>query len=237
MRKVILGIQARSDSERLPGKVIAPIEGKPIIEWILDSCLGVMRYMRKDRETLNAEIYYMLLVPKGDPLAAIYQKKVPTYEGSKTDVLSRYVCAANAYSADYIVRITGDCQAIPTHIIAKHIKSALIKERDYTTNTMIRTFKEGYDLQVFSKRLLDWLSENATEDYDKEHVGTLLEKQKFPFQDGEGKPSICHVLSQYYEPDIKTSIDTPEELELARKRERLLKEAKTKARRMGCYVE
>jgi len=236
MRKVIVGIQARSDSERLPGKVLAVIDNKPVLDWILESCLGVIRYMRKDRETLNAEIFYMLLVPKEDPLAAIYRSKVPTYEGDKDDVLSRYASAAKAYDADYIVRITGDCQAIPTHIIAKHIKSALIKNRDYTTNTLIRTFKEGMDVQVFSKKLLYWLQENATEKMDLEHVGTLLNKVPFPFKDTEGRPSICHILSEYYEPDIKTSIDTKEDLDKARIRENLLKDAKNLARRTGIVV-
>lgn len=236
MRRVLIGVQCRSDSERLPRKAMAIVENKPILDWVLDACIGVVRYMKKDREMLQADINYCLLVPAGDPLAELYKQKCTVYEGSKDDVISRYVNAAKINESDFIVRITGDCQAIPTHTIAKHIKSALIKNRDYTTNTMIRTFREGMDVQVFSRRLLSWIDENAKEKEDREHVGTILSKERFPFHDKEGRPSVCHVLSEYYEPDVKTSIDTPEDLEKARQREALLKKAMIKAKRTGVLV-
>lgn len=236
MRKVLIGIQARSDSSRLPGKVRMTIENKPILDWVIEACKGVIRYMKKDRETLSAEVSYMLLVPKGDPLVANYQNSCQVYEGSKDDVLSRYVETAEKENADYIVRVTGDCQAIPTHIISKHIKSALIRGRDYTTNTMVRTFREGFDTQVFSRRLLKWMDENAKDASDREHVGTILDKLKFPYIDSEGRPNICHVLSDFYEADIKTSIDNQEDLEKARIREGLLRDARNRARRGGICV-
>ncbi len=232
----MIAVQARTDSSRFPGKVHAPIEGKALLDWVLDSCRNAIRYLRRDQEALHAEVDYCLLVPEGDPLATIYQNKMTVFQGSKEDVLSRYHMILEPTKADYVVRITGDCQSIPTHLIAKHIKSALIRERDLTTNTIIRSFKEGYDVQIFSKRLLDFLNENAKSAVDREHVGTYLDKVPFPFHDKDGKPNICHVISEFYEPEIKTSIDTKEDLDRAIERERALKNARAKAIKSGVIV-
>ena len=237
MRKVLIAIQARSNSTRLPNKIHLQINGKSILQTVIDTCFAAMKYVQKDAQKLNAEVKCVLLVPKGDPAVNVFQNQIPIYEGSSDDVLSRYVHAARELSSDYIVRITSDCYFLQPHLISKHIKSALIKERDYTTNCVIRTFKEGMDVQVFSGKLLNWINENATDHFDREHVGSILHTRKpFPFRDSDGKPSVCHVLNSYDESDEKTSIDTLEEFNQAKEIAERFKKAKDMARRTGIFV-
>lgn len=237
MRKVLIGIQARSKSSRLPNKIHMQIGGKPILQWVLDSCSHVVRYMREDCIKHEAVIEAALLVPEGDHCAPLYRNYVTVIEGSEEDVLSRYHQASIQMQSDYIVRITSDCLSIPTHIISKHIKTALIKQRDFTTNCQYRTFKEGFDVQIMSKRLLDWLFENAKDKEDREHVCTLIDPPKFfPFKDSEGKPNITHVLNTYDESDIKTSIDTQEDFDRAKALFEKFETAKKSSRRRGVFI-
>jgi len=236
MKTVLIGIQARSSSTRLPQKAHLQVGGKPILQWVLDSCQIAARFLRGESK-LDAAINVCLLVPKGDSIATLYSSQIPIIEGDENDVLSRYVLAARHFKADYVTRITADCLFIPPHHITKHVKAAVIKERDYTTNVHFRTHKEGWDCEVISKRLLDWLNENATTNHDREHVTTLIGKDRpFPFRYVDGKPSICHILNLYDESEIKTSIDTKEEYEYAEKLFQRYQRQKNEAKRAGTYL-
>lgn len=236
MRQVLIGIQCRFDSKRLPGKALELVGDKTILERVMDSCFFAQKYLNKDKFKLNAEVSTMLLIPEGDPIKDKYLSSVLILQGSNEDVLSRYVDAADKVNADYIVRITADCVFIPSHIIAKHIKTALIQQRDLTTNCLVRTFKEGWDVQVFSRRLLQWLDTHKEPSY-REHVGMQLNNYRnFPFKHEDGKPSICHIINIEDESDIHTSIDTPEDLERARKVYSIFSAKKAEAKRSGTFI-
>lgn len=216
MRKVLIGVQARSTSTRLPQKVHLQVGGKSILRWVIEACQNAAGYLQRDRQSLQFGVQTVVVTPKGDPVKSIYGTQIEVIEGSgdENDVLSRYVEAAKLFEADYVVRVTADCPRIPTYIIAKHIKSAILRERDYTTNVHFRTFPEGFDCEVISKRLLNWLDKNATTKEHREHVTTRIAPgQDFPFHDYDGKPSICHILNDSDESHQKTSIDTKEEYE------------------------
>jgi spore coat polysaccharide biosynthesis protein SpsF (cytidylyltransferase family) len=152
-----------------------------------------------------------LLVPSGDEIKEKYQKQIMVYEGDADDVLSRYVDVARMEKADYIVRITADCLHIPSFMISRAIKAAVKRETDYVTNVVFRTSMEGFDVEVISKRLLDYLDENAKGE-DREHVTTLIRNNldKFPFTKKD-RPSICHIIDAFDLSWVKTSIDTEEE--------------------------
>lgn len=237
MKTALIAIQARSTSSRLPNKCNMQVGGRPILQWVLDSCQVAARFLRSDNQNLKTAINVAILTPKGDPIADLYKSQVPVIEGSEHDVLSRFVTAQKQMGAHYIARITADCLYIPPHHITKHVKAAILKDRDYTTNTHHRTHKEGWDCEVLSARLLEWLDQNASEPYDREHVTTLIAAGKpFPFRYVDGKPSVCHILNQYDESEIKTSIDTREEYEAAERHFQKLQKAKLEANRNGTYM-
>lgn len=236
-RVVLIGIQARSTSERLPNKIHMRILGKSVLEHVIFACTNTVKYLKRDCETLNAEVKLVLLVPEGDPAHALYKNQIPILTGDEKDVLSRYVKAAKELNADYIVRVTADCIFLPTHLISKHIKSALIKQLDYTTNVYFRTFMEGLDCEVLSRRLLDWLDENAVSEHDREHVTTLIGPGKrFPFLDDYSNPSICHIINYFDQSQIKTSIDTKEDFDKAKDIYEKFEATKRLAMKNGVWV-
>lgn len=209
---VLIGIQARSTSVRLPNKHVELIDGKRIIDHVLESCKSAADYLNRYAYKNGYETNVALLVPDGDPLADLYAGKFIVIQGSELDVLSRYTKAAAYFEADYIVRITGDCPLIPPFVISKHIVLALKNNYDYVSNVeeRFRTTLDGIDCEVMSKRLLEWLDTEAQEAPEREHV-TVRARTHKPDWARAGFVTSFFDLSR-----TKLSVDTPEDLRRVR---------------------
>lgn len=206
----MLGIQARTNSKRLYNKVTMQVGDLSMIHMILHQCMRVAGWFSAHKEI---NIKPVLLIPKGDPIKDHVVHKVTVFEGPENDVLTRYKEAADFFNADYIIRITGDCPWISAQIISKCLRDAVRKGADYSSNILVRTFIEGLDTEVISKKLLAWLDEKAVEPHDREHVTTRIFKA---IENAEDFPFGVHtVLNSFDLSDIKTSIDTQEEYDRA----------------------
>ena len=173
MKRVLIGIQARSTSKRLPGKVNMKISGKPMVDKVISAAMRTAAFV-EDRSANQANV--ALLVPTGDKLND-RAFPVQVINGPEEDVLSRYMVAAKHYQPDYICRITSDCPLIPSPLIGKHIFTAMNYNLDYMSNVFnqCRTYPNGWDCEVISTRLLDWLDDNADKMTYREHVTSLLQ--------------------------------------------------------------
>jgi len=140
---------------------------------VVGACQRSAAYVN-DRSN-NIEVAVALLTPHGDSINAI-DHNVGVYTGPEHDVLTRYFRAAKACKADYIVRITSDCPLIPPGLISKHIFAAANHGLDYTTNVFpkAKTYPDGFDCEVVSYRMLEWLDANAGQATHREHVTSLL---------------------------------------------------------------
>jgi len=211
MTKVLIGIQARSTSQRLPGKALIKLYNKPVLSWVLNACLDSAGYINRRGEV---QVIVAILCPYGDEIKKAYEKYVPIIEGDEFDVLSRYVDGAVKFKADYICRITGDCPFVTGFMITNHIFKTIGKRLDYLSNVdpEIRTELDGRDIEIMSFKALDWLNRTAQTEAEKEHVTVRLR---------EVKPSHLkrgHFLNRLDMSDIKLSVDTQEELNEAESR-------------------
>jgi spore coat polysaccharide biosynthesis protein SpsF len=111
---VLIGIQARSTSTRLPRKCFEPLGGKRLLDHVIDSCHRAERYVNKNTYKNNYSASTALLIPEGDPLKKGFGSQVNIVEGPEDDVLTRYAIAVEKYKPDYICRITGDCPLMPS---------------------------------------------------------------------------------------------------------------------------
>ena len=225
MKKVLIGIQCRMNSHRLPGKALMQIGDKSLIEHVVGKCLDASKFLN-NQSRYQAVTRVALLVPFGDKiLIEKMRNKVDIIQGPELDVLARYAIALQKTSSDYIVRITGDCLYIPSHTISRHVKYALQRNSDYCNNILQRVNPEGWDTEVISKKLLGWLEDNALDATYREHVTNFiphaLKNDIFP-----ARFKIHTSTDTIDMSDKSTSIDTLEQYQAAcaefeRRREKL----------------
>lgn len=211
MRKVVIGIQARSTSSRLPKKSTMKISGRPLIDWVLKACKGSAKYINNfDGGNIFAKV--CLLVPEGDPLQEIYGDSETVYTGPEHDVLSRYMVMVKNEAPDYVARITGDCPLIPHFLITKHIVNAVKYKYDYVSNVdeETRTYADGLDCEVISSALFKWANANAVNPSDREHVTTILRRQPPEWA------RSAYVVGYQDTSSLKLSVDTEEDLDFVR---------------------
>ena len=84
--------------------------------------------------------------------------KIHYFQGSVSNVLSRFYKISKITNAKYIVRITADCPLVDWEIIDDMIKEIKIRKYDYFSNTIQRTFPDGLDIEIFSSSTLKKLT-------------------------------------------------------------------------------
>lgn len=210
VKNVLIGIQARSGSTRLPRKAFELIGGKMMLDHVIEACKKAAAYASK-RGQIAARV--VLLTPEGDPIATAFGSRCDVVEGSMDDVLSRYVKACDRYAPDLVVRITGDCPLIPNYVISRIIALAVQNDYDYVANVdeRFRTSIDGTDCEAISAKLLLEVGRLAVSKHDKEHVTTLIRTSPPAWA------NIGAVLNHFDQSGTKLSVDTP--LDLARARE------------------
>ncbi len=107
--------------------------------------------------------------------------------GSENDVLARYYKIAKKYKADIVVRITGDCPLIDASVVDEIIKKFKSINTDYISNTILPSYPDGLDTEVFTYSSLEKAYNNTNKSYDREHVTPFLKRsnliKKYNFKD------------------------------------------------------
>lgn len=208
---ILIGIQARSGSTRLPGKAFELISGRTLLDRVIDACKsGAVNIKKNSRGAFTARV--VVLTPEGDPIAKEFRSRCEIVEGPELDVLARYKKAADIYAPQYVARITGDCPLLPPFIISKLASLACYNDYDYVSNVdeRFRTALDGADCEVMSRRMLDWAADAAAEDPDREHVTTIMRRRPPHWA------KIGCVVHHFDQSDQKLSVDTREDLERVR---------------------
>ncbi|SCG81920.1 putative protein MJ1063 [Proteiniborus sp. DW1] len=202
--KVLCIVQARMGSERLPGKVIKPILGKPMILYTLN---------RLKRSKYVDEIVLATSTNEiEEPLVQIVrQEGYNIFRGDENNVLKRYVDAYKEFGGDVIVRVTGDCPLIDPQIVDNVISHYLIYDYDYVRLDVPDTFIRGFDVEVFSaealERTYDEVNKSSEEQY-KEHVTLYMYKNKDKFKVGYVKGD------ELYNKNYRLCVDTVGDFEV-----------------------
>lgn len=200
--KVAIFVQARMGSSRLPGKVLMPILGKPMLKFQIE---------RLKEVKLAHQLVVLTTDLKLDDSIAVFckQENVLCYRGSEEDVLDRYYQAALYYKADVIVRVTADCPLIDPAVIDQVI-DLFLRNRpdcDYASNTLIRSFPRGLDVEVMSFKALKEAFLKATLAPEREHVTYHIytHPEKFCLENLELQP---------HQDRHRWTVDTPEDFKL-----------------------
>lgn len=198
--QVVAIIQARMGSKRLPGKVLMPLAGKPLL-W------HTIHRLRKCK-SLNTIVVATSSLPENDAIAAFTEGEgIPLYRGSEEDVLARFAACASAFEADVIVRVNADAPLIDPALIDKLVQHLIVADADYVmTPPRAPCFHDGVD--PMSRRVLDRLMRVAHHDpLAREHVaGFLKVHRRF------GRIAFVDVEPALAVAGPRLSIDTPEDM-------------------------
>jgi spore coat polysaccharide biosynthesis protein SpsF len=199
-------IQARTSSTRLPGKVLLELpygSGITVLQ-------QVIRRLKQSKK-IDTIVVATTEDKADDAIVDIASREgVSSFRGSKENVLERYYLAAKTHEVDTIVRITSDCPCIDASVVDATIDHYITEKADYCGISAARTFPHGLDHEVFSFAVLETTFNNATKDYEKEHVTPYI------YRSNPGAFKICVVdaSEDLYDPEIRITIDTEEDYAL-----------------------
>ena len=154
-------------SNRLPGKVLKEICGKPMLAWV--------HYRVKKATNVKKVVVATTSSPKDDLIQTFCEKNAIDYfRGSEFDVLERFYQAAKNTQAGIIVRITADCPLIDPNLIDQCVSRLIDNGLDFVANRLpppfIRTFPIGLDVEVVTFNALERAWDESQETYQREHV-------------------------------------------------------------------
>lgn len=195
-------VQARMSSTRLPGKALADICGKPMVQHVLDAA-PEPRILAVPNEPESVYLVKAL----GDK----YQVYMPDAGIATEDVLGRFwACVQDCEpQARWVLRLTADCPMLTADYVAEFLRNIwVLTPNTIYTNRFLDM--DGYDMELFSVRMLRETAKQATDPGDREHVTSYMYRVY-----NVRRVSTRHILG--HEEPGKCSVDTQEELDCVRK--------------------
>ncbi len=201
-KKITVLIQARTGSNRLPGKVLAEIEGKPLIWHVIN----------RVKQIKSVQQIAIITTKKDDDkilLDFAEKNEIIGFAGEESDVLDRHYQCAKNISAEPIIRITSDCPLIDPFLVEEIIQFFLKNNYDYVSNVLPPTYPDGLDTEIFTFKTLEKIAMEAKLTSDREHVTTYISKNPNKFKIGNYTNS--NNLSNY-----RWTVDRDVDLEFVR---------------------
>ncbi len=202
--KIICFVQARMGSSRLPGKVLADLAGRAI----LDQVIGRLRRAT----TLNQIVVATSDLPQDRAIVEhCMANGYANFAGNHEDVLDRFARAAEQFAADIVVRVTADCPLIDSAIVDRTVKLILADPAlDCACNFFPRrTFPRGLDVEAITRTTLAKLDASYRETRHREHVTLAIYENSKRFRIGS-------LTSDQDWSDLRWTVDEPSDLLLVR---------------------
>ncbi len=203
--KVLAITQARYGSTRLPAKILKEVGGMPLLEIHLRRILK-SRLITALKVATTPEEGAVYITDIADRLGVGYHK------GSVDDVLDRFYQTALPGHPDYVVRLTSDCPLIDPEIIDLTIRTCIEGGYDYASNTLVPTYPDGMDVEVFKFSALEKAWKEARLQSEHEHVTPYIKNNSSVM--GGTLFSSFNVTAAEDRSELRMTIDEPRDFEL-----------------------
>jgi spore coat polysaccharide biosynthesis protein SpsF len=189
-------------SSRLPGKSLASLGGRPIIDWVAM------------RAGLAKHIEEVIVATSTDPEDDVLAEHVATggwrvVRGDPTDVLSRFAQVLEEVSSDRVVRVTGDCPFVQPSFIDAALES--LEGVDYVATGHDNRFPRGFDVEAIRRDALLAAFAEACDPIEREHVTPFIARRPDRFIT---RDLPCPQWAR--RPDLRLTLDEPDDLRLLR---------------------
>jgi spore coat polysaccharide biosynthesis protein SpsF len=190
-------LQARTTSTRLPGKVLKPLLGVPMI-------LRQLERVRRS-ERLDDIVLATSVDPSDDQLAqAVMDEGYQVRRGPLDDVLARFLAIVDELRPEVVVRLTGDNPLVDPGVIDTVLGAHLAWGSDYTSNSQERTYPYGLDVECVRAAALQELEKFSLTPAEREHVTLGVYSRPTSF-------SVSSVTQASDQSELRWSVDYPED--------------------------
>ena len=194
-------LQARFSSSRLPGKVLKPILGKPML-------------LHQIERLQHSQMIDKLVVATSDDASddaielMCLESGVEVFRGSLGNVLDRFYQCAMPYNPDHVVRLTGDCPLADWVIIDNMVQYYLDEGLSYVATSL--NFPDGLDAEAMTMEALASAKKNAVLPSELEHVTQYINNNpsKFKSRHFDFEQDLSH---------FRWTVDEPEDFVLVEK--------------------
>lgn len=200
--RIVLIMQARMGSTRLPGKSLMPLAGHPLLERIIQR----VKRCRK----VDAIVLATTEKKEDDALCAIAEMNgIEVFRGSENDLLDRYYRAALRFNADFVVRLPADNPVVEPAEIDRIVEHHLASSDDFSSNThniLNNKYPDGLGAEVFPIQKLREIWEIATDPRNREHPHTYFYEHPDKYRIG-----TIECPAEFQRPDLVLDVNTREE--------------------------
>jgi len=196
--RVIVVVQARASSARLPGKVLRVLAGRSLLAHLIE---------RLRRAALPDGLMIATSAALDDDAVAAEAARlgVRCHRGSLSDVAGRMLGALRESGSDALVRISGDSPLLDPALVDRAIALFRETDADLVTNVQRRTFPKGQSVEVVTRGALERACAAMTDNSDREHVTPYLYAHPESIR-------IVNFASEIPRGDLQLSVDTEEDL-------------------------
>ena len=202
--RIIATIEARMAATRLPGKVMFPLAGAPMLQRLVE---------RVRRAKLVDEVVVASTVSPPDEVIADLCGRIDcrVYRGSIDDITQRLLNAADG--ADLIVQLTGDCPLIDPEHVDETVRRLTDAKADYASNSLNGcSFPIGFDVRAFTTEVLRRSADLSDDPVDRVHGSYFIYRNPKLFRlIGWEAPAELHW------PELRLTVDEPADYELVRR--------------------
>lgn len=201
MPHVIGVIQGRMGSTRLPGKLLAPLDGRPLLEVLAG----------RIRDASPEEWWLATTTDRTDDVAAAWGERLGlrVHRGDPEDVLSRFATIARERRPDWIVRLTADNPFVDAAVVDLVAEAADAADAaDHVGSTLEPALPLGYLPEAVRGSALVGLAETPLPAHHRAHVTSALRKagRSAPLALPRGWP---------HRPEWRWTVDTAADLAMA----------------------
>lgn len=161
-KTVVVTIEARMASSRLPGKMMLPLPGGTVLSWVVRRCQAA---------AYVDEVVVASTVADSDQVLEDECRSldVSCFRGSIDDITMRLLDATKKTSADFIIQVTGDCPLVDPRHIDQSIKALVDSDADYVTNNPDSRLPIGLDVRGVRRSSLIRSAEMTSDPIDRVH--------------------------------------------------------------------
>jgi spore coat polysaccharide biosynthesis protein SpsF (cytidylyltransferase family) len=156
-------IQARMSSQRFPGKVLAPFNGKPLIAQVIGRLTQAI--------PADAVVVATSVEPTDDPLAAyVRELGIAVFRGPLDNVFRRFQLCVEAYPCTWFFRICADSPLLQGALLPMVLEYSQRSDLDLVTNVFPRTFPKGQSVEMLRSETFAAIQADLLSAEEQEHV-------------------------------------------------------------------